>query len=193
MTFPWGVIFGPIIRKLTALQSFFFDRPRLDVDLVLDDEHIRGTYGQRGLGPSSVQEYPEPLNFGQLKYDYEFYWNYKIKIKNNSSKSAYGIMVEKITIIPANYETREALGKIDALASLKEGELMEVDYSVSYRVEMKTGETQSFLTEFPNHIEKIEIVVSYNNEARKKYFTKFLIQKDWEKTNEHLLREPKLD
>ena len=36
MNFPVSIISRPIIGKFIALQSFFFARPKLDIDLVID-------------------------------------------------------------------------------------------------------------------------------------------------------------
>lgn len=58
MDFPVSFITRPIISKLVALQSFFFSRPRIDIDLVNNPESL---YGQKSLGLSSRQDHPEPI------------------------------------------------------------------------------------------------------------------------------------
>lgn len=80
--------------------------------------------------------------------------------------------------------------KFDELASLKEGDLIELDYNLRY-ISSKNGEqAKEFLNNFPGHLEKLEILVSYTNESRKVYFTKFIATKN-SKTNEHLIWLPK--
>lgn len=182
MDFPTTAIARPIIGKLIALQSFFFSRPRIDLDLRNNPESL---YGQKSLGISHSQNHPEPIPIPYAVYDFEFYWNYKLRIKNNSSKTAYNIKIESI------YKThQDYLDKIDELASLKEGELIELDYKIRHRASKNGQEAKEFLTHFPGHLNQIEIIVSYTNESRKKYYTKFIATKDI-KTNEHLLRQPK--
>ena len=53
-------------------------------------------YGQKSLGLSHKQDHQEPIPIPYAVYDFEFYWNYKLRIKNNSSKTAYNIKIEKI-------------------------------------------------------------------------------------------------
>ena len=84
MDFPVSTVIRPIISKLIALQSFFFDRPRIDIDLVNNTESL---YGQKVLGHSFKQDYQEPIPIPYVVYDFEFFWNFKLRIKNNSSKN----------------------------------------------------------------------------------------------------------
>ncbi len=182
MDFPTSVITRPIIGKLIALQSFFFSRPRIDIDLINNPESL---YGQKSLGLSHKQDYPEPIPISYAVYDFEFYWNYKLRIKNNSSKTAYGIKIEKIVKTPIDY-----LQKIDDIISLKEGEIIELDYKLRHNASKNGEQAKTFLTHFPGHLEQLEILVSYTNESRKRFYTRFVATKN-SKTNEHLIRRPK--
>ena len=56
MDFPATTLAKPFISKLIALQSFFFSRPRLDLDLVNDPTNL---FGQKSLGPSYKQNQPK--------------------------------------------------------------------------------------------------------------------------------------
>ena len=58
MNFPVTIIARPILSKLVALQSFFFARPRIDIDLVNNPESL---YGQKSLGLSHKQDHEEPI------------------------------------------------------------------------------------------------------------------------------------
>ena len=122
MDFPTTAIARPIIEKLVALQSFFFSRPRIDVDIRNNPVSL---YGQKSLGISHRQNCPEPIPMPYVVHDFEFYWNYKLRIKNNSSKTAYNIKIERI------YKSaQDHIEKIDELLSLKEGEFIELDYKI---------------------------------------------------------------
>ncbi len=177
-----STITRPIISKLIALQTFFFERPRIDLDLANNPEDL---YGQRSLGVSSKQDHPEPIPIPFALHNFEFYWNYKLRIKNNSSKTAYNIKLEKITNTQTNY-----LEKIDEIVSLKDGELIELDYKLRYVSSKNVEQARQFLNSFPGYLDQIEIIVSYTNESRKIFYTKFIATKN-SKTNEHLLRRPK--
>ena len=111
--------------------------------------------------------------------------NWELRIKNNSSKTAYNIKIEKIFNTPNDY-----LQKIDEIASLKEGETIELDYNLRHRASKNGEQARQFLNHFPGHIEQLEILVSYTNESRKVFYTKFIATKN-SKTNEHLIWGPK--
>lgn len=182
MEIPVTIITKPFFNKLIALQSFFFARPRIDIDLINNPEKL---YGQKSLGISRQQDHKEPIPITSEVYDFEFYWNYKLRIKNNSSKTAYNIKIEKIVKTSNDY-----LQKLDEIALLKEGELIELDYTIRHQSSKNGVQAKQFLNHFPGHLIKIEIVVSYANESRKKYYTRFVATKNL-KTNEHLLCRPK--
>jgi len=132
MDFPVSIVTRPILSKLVALQSFFFARPRLDIDLVNNPESL---YEQKSLGLSHKQDHAEPIPIPYAVYDFEFYWNYKLRIKNNSSKTAYNIKIEKIIKTASDY-----LQKLDEIASLKEVELIELDYNLRHRASKNVGQ-----------------------------------------------------
>jgi len=182
MDFPVTTIVRLVISKLIALQSFFCARPRIDIDLINNPESL---YGKNSLGPSRRQDHSEPIAISELVCDFEFYWNYKLRMKNNSSKTAYNLKIEKIF-----KEARDYLQKIDDIASLKEGEVIELDYELKHTASKSGCQAQQFLNHFPGHIEKIEILISYTNESRKKFYTKFIATKN-SKINKHLLKRPK--
>ena len=182
MNFPVTTIARPIISKLISLQSFFFERPRLDIDLINNPENL---YGQRSFGLSHIQEHSEPIPIPFALHDFEFYWNYKLRIKNNSSKTAYNIKIENIEKTTSDY-----LQRIDDIASLKEGELIEIDYNLRHRASKNGNQAKEFLTHFPGHLEKLEILISYTNESRSTFYTKFVATINT-KTNEHLIWKPK--
>lgn len=182
MDFPVSTITKPIVSKLVGLLSFLFARPRIDLDLV----HIpESSYGQKSLGISHKQDHKEPIPIPFVVYDFEFYWNYKLRIKNNSSKTAFNIKIEKIEKSSHSY-----LQKLDNIASLKEGELIELDYNLKYRASKNAEQASQFLSHFPGHLNRIEILVSYTNESRKIFFTRF-IETRTTKTNQHLFCRPK--
>lgn len=182
MEFPISIITKPIFSKLLALQTFFFSRPRIDVDLIKS----QNPYGQKSLGVSLKEEHlNSPIPINNVIYDFEFYWNYKLRIKNNSTKTAYNIRIEKIF-----KATQDYLQEIDKIISLKESEIIELDYSLRYQSSKTIAEAKEFLTPFPHHLEEIEILISYTNESRLKFYTKFIKTNKFT-LNQHLIIKPK--
>jgi len=177
-----SVITKYIFGKLIPLQSFIFSRPRIDIDLNNDEEDL---YGQRSKGVSFNQISLEPIPIQFIEYDFEFYWNYIIRIRNNSSKTAYNLKIEKIYKDQNDY-----LSKLDEIVSLKDGETIELDYKLKHSESKNINEAKITLTKFPYYLEKIEIIISYTNESRKKFYTRFIATKS-SKENQHLLRKPK--
>lgn len=176
----YSLIAKPIINKVISLQSFFFGRPRLDVDLIIDPANM---YGQKSLGVSADQE-SNSVPIDRVKYDLEFHWHYILRIKNNSSKTAYGLKIEKIYLRYGDY-----LSPLDNLISLKEGGEYQLQYVLRHTASMNGSQAQRFLKEFPGHIDQMEVVLSYTNEARTRFYTKFTYT-DQKKQNDHLLRKP---
>ena len=182
MEFPISIITKSIFSKLLALQTFFCSRPRIDVDLIASEN----SYGQKSLGISiQTEQLNSAIPINNVIYDFEFYWNYKLRIKNNSSKTAYNIKVEKIF-----KNTQDYLQKIDNIISLKENEIIELDYFLKHQSSKTISEAKESLTSFPTHLDELEIIISYTNESRIKFYTKFLKTRK-SILNQHLFRKPK--
>lgn len=177
-----SVITKFILGKLIPLQSFIFSRPRLDIDLNNNEEDL---YGQKSKGISFEQTSIEPIPISFIEYDFEFYWNYIIRIRNNSSKTAYNLKIEKIYKGQNDY-----VSKLDEIISLKDGETIELNYKIKKSESKNINDAKSILTKFPYHLDKIEILISYTNESRKRFYTHFIATKN-SKENQHLLRKPK--
>jgi hypothetical protein len=170
----------PILKYLFAMYSYIFSRPHLDLDIERLDR------GYSPIGLSAKQNYPEPIPDEHAVYIFEFLWNFHIRIKNNSTKNAYNIKIEDILLNHNDY-----LQQMDALASLKENEQIELYYSIRHRDSMTGNQAESSLQGFPYYLDKISILVSYTNEGRRKFYTHFTMDRE-SKVNEHLLKEPKI-
>lgn len=173
-------ILSPLLKGLTSLASFILARPRIDINITPDAGNL---HGQKALHVSAHQDDEVPA-VPYVKYDMEFYWNNKITIRNNSSKTAYNIHIEKVYKGKNDY-----VGKIDELVSLKEAEQIEIDYIIRFYKSCNTKEAEAFNVRFPPFVEKIEIIVSYTNEARRKFYTKFIMDNST-KENQHLFFKP---
>lgn len=91
-------------------------------------------YGQKSLRLSHKQDHAEPIPVPYAVYDFEFHWDFIIRIKNNSSKTAYNLRIERIDKLPIDY-----IEKLDDIASLKDGETIELKYNLRHRTS-KNGE-----------------------------------------------------
>lgn len=177
MEFPLTSFLRPFLSKLFA---YLFDRPRIDLDIQNNPEDL---YGQKSKGASAIQSLPKPIPVPYVKHDFEFYWNFKLRIKNNSSVIAYNIKFIKIT-----KHTNDYLEPLDELLSLSEGESIDLDYIIIYKSSKNIKEAELFMGKFPSHLEKLEIIVSYTNEGQKIFYTRFIATKA-NKSNEHLLKK----
>ncbi len=168
-----------IFKKLIALQSFFFSRPIIDIDLINDPNK---SFGRNVLSPT-INQISNRLD--EIIYHYEFHWPFKLRIKNNSSKTAYNLKLESIV---KNHDAY--LEKFDDLTSINKGELLEVTYIIRHKAELNAKDAEKFAHSFPAHLKKIEIILSYTNESRKIFYTQFIITKN-SKINNNLLSKPK--
>jgi hypothetical protein len=182
MNIPVTAIARPVITQLIALQRFFFGRPMIDIDIVLDQERM---YGQKSLGLSAQNPQDRAVSVPEALYDMEYTWHYKLRLKNNSTKPAYGIKVEKIYRKHNDY-----VQGFDAIASLEGGQLLESDYIIRHEATANGEQSKKILKPFPGFLGKIEVIVSYTNEGRTQYYTKFVATAT-SKTNEYLFRKPK--
>jgi hypothetical protein len=179
---PVTIVARPVVSKLIALQSFFFGRPMIDIDIILDPEKM---YGQSSKGVSAQNSRTHATNISDAKYDMEYHWHYKLRIKNNSTKTAYNVRVEKF------YKgTNDYLQKIDAVASIESNQVLTLDYIIRHEATATGAESNKMLKPFPGFIEKIEVIVSYTNEGRTRYYTQFIMTPTT-KTNEYLFLKPK--
>jgi hypothetical protein len=176
MKIPIGFILKPVV----SLQRYFFNRPRIDIDIVSNPGDVRG---QRNNGASN-QNGKRSLHVMEVIYDFTFYWNYIIRIKNNSTKSAYNLIIEQLTLGEDDF-----LETPDPLLALRENEATELQYKIIHKASMNGDGASRFLGSFPTHINQIVLILSYTNEARTKFYTKFTFNRA-EKIIEHLIFAP---
>ncbi|MCG8385501.1 MAG: hypothetical protein MJA30_08180 [Cytophagales bacterium] len=177
-----NILCKPLIVKIISLADYVLKRPRLDIDLENDPACL---YNRKSLGISAQQDIPSPIPVPYVKNDFEFTWNYTLRIKNNSSKTAYNIKMEKIYVGQKDY-----LEKLDPLQSLKDGETVALKYILRHEQSMTSSEANSYQRMVPNHINKLEVIISYKNEAGKKFYTRF-VRIDKFKKIHHPLGKPK--
>lgn len=174
-------LISPLAKAVTSVVGYILARPKIDINLVLDEGDL---YGQKALHISSQQDEAIPA-VPFVKYDMEFYWNYSIVIRNNSSKTAYNIHIEEIHKTKNDY-----LGKLNELTSLKEDEQIDVNYKIRFYQTCNSKEAEAYHLRFPPFVEKLTILVSYTNEARTKFYTLFTMDPAG-RSNEHLFFKPK--
>lgn len=173
----------PFVKFLVSLQAFFFKRPRIDVDMILNPEQM---YGQRSRGLSERNNTSQPTYIGHAIYDMEYHWHYFLRMRNNSKNTAYDIRIEKI-----HKGNNDYLQRLDNIISLRESEDVQLNYIIRYEQAATGAESERILKPFPGFIDKIEIIISYRNEGRMMlFYTRFIITPTG-KTNEHLFRKPK--
>lgn len=154
-----GTLFGKIWDLI--LPCFF--HPYVDIELKSDG------YGKRinGLVPSK-----EPVHVSEAVYNYDFHWDYVMIIKNNSSKSAYNLKIEK------QNDFFRITTPLDKTASLQPHDVLELKCVVSHSETMKESASVQVLKQFPYFTNKIQIVLSYQNERHKQFYTVFVYDKN---------------
>lgn len=171
-----------VVSKLVALQTFFLGRPRIDVDVFNDPNNL---YGQNSFGYSNIQRLKEPILQIDADSDMEFFWNFIVRLKNNSPKTGYEVKITKI-----NLTFNDDIDRVDNLQTLKEGESVEFKYRTSYRAHVNRFETHKYQKPFPGHLESIIVVVEYKNEGRTTYYSKY-VKTQVSFSNEHYFFKPK--
>ncbi|WP_139112877.1 hypothetical protein [Mucilaginibacter sp. PPCGB 2223] len=163
-----------------AFLSFVLSRPRIDIDMILNPSDL---YGQKTISVSNKQDHDVPA-VADVRWDFLFFWNYIISIRNNSSKTAYNLKIESI------YKTKiDHLEQLNNILSLKEAESIDLSYIIRKEVTLNSREADEFRQPFPPFLDKIVIILSYTNEARKKFYTRFVMDAN-SKQNEHLFFKP---
>lgn len=149
---------GTLFGKIWDLAAPYFYRPYIDIELKLDG------YGKRvnGMVPSK-----EAFHVSEAVCNYDFHWDYVMIIKNNSSKSAYNFKLEK------QNDFFQFITPLDKTASLQPHDVLKLKCVVSHSETMKGKDSVQVLKKFPYFTDKIQIVLSYQNERHKRFYTTF--------------------
>ena len=160
---------GTFFGKIWDLFAPYFSHPYVDIEIKSDG------YGKRvnGMIPSK-----EPVYVSEAVYNYDFHWDYVMIIKNNSSKPALNLEIKEH---PKFFQITTPLDKTESLQPLGKLELKCV---VRHSETMKGKDSVQVLRQFPYFTDKIQIVLSYQNERRKQFYTTFVCDKN-EQINEY--------
>lgn len=95
--------------------------------------------------------------------------DYNLIVRNNSSNIAYNFLLYKNQTLPIQFKTKpNSLNPITLDKPLN----LEVSYNVGR--EMTHAEADKFNDEkYPDEIKKLMFIASYQNENKKKFYTKF--------------------
>lgn len=149
---------GTLIGKIWDLAASFFSHPHVDIEL----KSVGFGKRNRGLIPSK-----EPIHVTEAVYNYDFQWDYVMIIKNNSSKPVFNLEIKEK---PNFFYLKMPLNRT---ASLQPFERIELKCNVQHSDTIKGSDSVHKLHEFPYFTKNILIVICYQNEHHKRFYTTF--------------------
>ena len=161
---------GTLLGKIWEVIASIYSHPYVDVEM----RHVNYSKHCEGL----VQTSKEPVYVSEVVGRYDFVWNYKLIIKNNSTKP---VLYVKIEDKPSFLEIRKELSIAESLQPFK---TIELDCTIRHSDTMSGKESTSSLKSYPYFVDTIEIVLSYQNERHKSFYTTFRYDK-YGQSNEH--------
>lgn len=161
-------IFNLILKKIFR----WFEKPVLDLNLFFDScqKVNRGMLGESGKTYDIGKE--------DMPIMYEFVWKYKLKIKNNSSYTAYRVKIAERR--PQSMKMDFSTGDV----TIKNDKDYPVDCIITHRQKMTARESSRlFYNEenyYPFFLEDdiISITISYTNESKRRFYSQICINKD---------------
>lgn len=154
---------GTLFGKIWDLFAPCFSHPYVDIELKSDG------YSKRNRGLISSKEL---MHVTETVYNYDFQWNYVMIIKNNSSKPAYNLKIEKQT------DFFQIITPLDRTTSLQPHDVLKLKCVVSHSETMKGRDSVLALKQFPYFTDSIEIALGYQNERHKRFHTTFVYDKN---------------
>lgn len=156
--------------KIWDYWTDYFSHPYVDLEIT-----------QGGFGKYCnviVRTSKEPVYTNDAVYNYDFFWNYKLTIKNNSTKPIFYIKIEEV---PSYFTFLSELSKTESLHPFQE---LNLNCSIQHSDIMNGNKSNTILNAFPYFIDTITIVLSYQNERHKCYYTTFTFNRNGQH-NEH--------
>lgn len=146
-----------------SLLSYFFKGPKVDASLT----HVISRQIPKGV--SYLNPINQRIHVGEAINQFEFEVCYELTIKNSSKHPAYNIKFINDKIIFSSNE------ELEQLESLQPNESKKIQCSfLTKNIHAKGQETQKYL-EIPDNIIDVELVISYQNDARTTFYTKYKV------------------
>lgn len=165
-------------KKGYNLYSYLFKGPKIDASLKFLHS------GQAYLGASSQNPKDRPVYVGDAVNVYNFRSKYKLLLKNTSKYTAYNVRLINSTEIFSSHE------EIEQLTSLNSGENISIIcWFITPSVNAKGYETKRYHG-IPEEKRNKTLLIAYDNEARKTFYTRFTINEK-QAINEYMLKLPK--
>jgi hypothetical protein len=159
-----GIIAGLSVFVISStigyfIRKYFFIQPKVRV--VIDSDHA-----------SSHLE-------GHNKICLE--WNYKIKFKNITKYDAINFKVNHYKGIASNNFTSPLFDHIKALSE----EYIKLKIKTTLPLDQVEKSRNRFIELIPDEYKEIKIILTYQNEMNKKFYTRFIKEKNNEKITFH--------
>lgn len=160
----------PIFERLLKFFQKKFEKPMLDMSLLWE--------GTKKINEGFVGDSQKVIDIGKREGTIfcEFVWKYKLVIKNNSSLTAY-----RVRITSQTPETNKLVIKTPSNGdTIKANEEKIYECCITHRQEIIARESYKWMQRYPLFLSdsKIEIVVEYTNERRKRFTKTLHLTKD---------------
>lgn len=160
----------PIFERLLKFFQKMWEKPILDMSLLWE--------GTKKINKGFVGDSQKVIDIGKREGTIfcEFVWKYKLVIKNNSSLTAY-----RVRVISQTPDTNKMVIKTPSNGdTIKANEEKIYECCITHWQEIAARDSDKWSQRYPLFLSdsKIEIVVEYTNERRKRLTTTRLITKD---------------
>jgi len=152
-----------IIQQNTKVEKEKFDTPRIDLDF----KYAGGYKSPLRLSRNNEVDESGAVDLRGALFIFEIGWKYKLWLVNNSSYSAF-----YPKIFSKNSIKFDITPPIDRLEPIKP--LSRLDYGITYWLKVEsTGEMATDLMndKFPTGIDDLELLLEYQNEKGKSFYT----------------------
>lgn len=175
MKLPIG-IFTALGKTGYTLYSYWYKGAKIDASLTFN--HSK----QVPKGASELNPDDKPVYVGDAIFVFDFVSEYILTLKNASKNPAYNIRLVN------HKEIFSFIEPLPALASLEPGQSVTLKCTFqTFNVHVKSGTSKDRYMRIPEKVQDRTLLISYQNEARTTFYTKFKISED-EATNEHTLK-----
>lgn len=155
-------MFGTLFGKIWDLIVPCFSHPYIDVELRLD--------GYKQLNKRLISS-KETIHVSEAVYDYDFRWDYVMVIKNNSSIPAFNLVIKELPVF------LRITDPMERTISLRPFEKIELKCIVQHSETMNGHAVIQRFKQFPYFTDKIKMVIGYQNERHKQFYTTFVYDK----------------
>lgn len=159
------------------LQGNFENTPRADQMRPYAEAELKWTSGlktNRGASPKTTEKYGDkPISVMQVIWYNYIFWNYQLKIYNNSSVGLYNLKIRQ-HLSNTYLKLKESLPKVNNLPPYRNLTLT-AETSTYFE---GTGQDANAIMKprYPKQIQGLRLLLEYSSENRKTYYTELTLK-----------------